>query len=442
MKLIIQPKSLPRFLFSVLLLINGLGASGQAIRFLEPDLQLAGLTAGQTQPITFQLTNGTDTAIKIQSADASCECTTLKQAPAEIPAHGLGEFQWIFDSSRSTGLVSQTVTVQIAGGPTVQGQFSTSVSATSPSPGNAGSFRPRGVYVHDPSTIAGCGTEHWFFSTGMGIPSHHSTTFTNWLSGPRVFHQMPAWITNAVPGNQGVFWAPDVIQQGDRYLLYYAASTWGKRVSAIGLATNPTLDPAAPNFHWTDAGPVFCTTLNDDFNAIDPSVFRDDDGSLWLAFGSYWSGIKLFQLDPATGLRIAPASPIYSLARHHEGDDTSIEAACLTRHGQYYYLFVNWFACCRGTNSTYEIRIGRSEKVTGPFVDSAGKNMLANGGDIFLHSQGRFIGPGHAGIYQENGTNWFSFHFYDGDRHGLASIGVRPLVWATNGWPALVTAKP
>ena len=57
----------------MLLLINGLGASGQAIRFLEPDLQLAGLTAGQTQPITFQLTNGTDTAIKIQSADASCE---------------------------------------------------------------------------------------------------------------------------------------------------------------------------------------------------------------------------------------------------------------------------------------------------------------------------------------------------------------------------------
>ena len=75
-------------------------------------------------------------------------------------------------------------------------------------------------------------------------------------------------------------------------------------------------------------------------------------------------------------------------------------------------------------------------------MDSAGRDMLANGGDVFLHSQGRFIGPGHAGIYQENGTNWFSFHFYDGDRHGLASIGVRQLVWATNGWPALVTAKP
>ena len=438
----LPPKSLCRFIFSTLLMFIGLTASGQPIRLVEPDLQFAGLTAGQTQPVTFQLTNGTDAAIKIQSADAACECTTLKQSPAEIPAHGVGEFVWIYDSTRATGPVSQTVTVEIAGGPTIQGQFSTSVSARNSASGIAGSLRPRGVYIHDPSTIAGCGHEHWFFSTGMGIPSHHSTTFTNWLSGPRVFRQMPAWITQAVPGNQGVLWAPDIIRQNGEYFLYYAASTWGQRVSAIGLATNPTLDPAAPNFHWTDAGLVLCTTLKDDFNAIDPGVFRDDDGSLWLAFGSYWSGIKLIQLNPATGLRIAADSPVYSLARRKAGNDTSIEAACLTRHGQFYYLLVNWYACCRGTNSTYEIRMGRSEKVSGPYVDSTGRDMLANGGDVFLHSQGRFIGPGHAGIYQENGANWFSFHFYDGDNHGLASIGVRPLVWATNGWPALAGAQP
>ena len=112
MTLMHSPKQVLRLL-TALLVIGNLAASGQPIRFVEPDLQLAGLTAGQTQPVTFQLTNGTDDAIKIQSADAACECTTLKQSPAEIPAHGLGEFIWIYDSTRATGPVSQTVTVEI-----------------------------------------------------------------------------------------------------------------------------------------------------------------------------------------------------------------------------------------------------------------------------------------------------------------------------------------
>ena len=440
MKLLPRPSSTCQILLSLMLLEGGFAAIGQSIGFVEPDLQLANLAAGQTLPVTFQLTNGTAVPIQIQAIHAACECTSLQQAPAEIPAHGQGEFVWLFDSASSRGPVFQTVTVEVVNGPVIQGQFSTSVTASSAASTTA-RIRPRGVYIHDPSTIVQCGGEHWFFSTGMGIPSHHSTTLTNWLSGPRVFPNLPGWTTNAVPGNEGVIWAPDIIHQGDRYCLYYAVSTWGKPTSAIGLATNPTLDPAAPNYHWTDDGPVVCTTDKDDFNAIDPCAFLDDDGRLWLAFGSYWSGIKLIELNPATGRRLAPDSPLYALAQHHEGNDTSLEAACLTRHGQYYYLFVNWYACCRGTNSTYEIRVGRSANVTGPYRDRSGRDMRANGGDIFLHSQGRYIGPGHAGIYRENGTNWFSFHFYDGERYGLASIGVRPLIW-TNGWPALVTSPP
>ena len=228
-----------------------------------------------------------------------------------------------------------------------------------------------------------------------------------------------------------------MIRLGNRYYLYYAVSAWGKRTSVIGLATNPVLDPADTRFHWTDAGPVIASTLNDDYNCIDPSVFQDEDGRLWLAFGSYWSGIKLIQLDPQTGLRVAADSPIYPLAQRQRGGDTSLEAACLTRHGEYYYLFVNWGACCRGVASTYEIRLGRSRTITGPYLDRTGRDLRDNGGDLFLGREGRFIGPGHAGIYMENGTNWFSFHYYDGDRRGLASIAVRRLEWKADGWPVL-----
>jgi len=412
-------------------------AKADGIQFLEPDQQLAGLLRGQSLPVTFTVTNPTDQSITVQATAAACACTTLQQAPTNIPPHGLGQFAWLYDSTGATGAVSQTVSVQILGGPVLTGLFSTEVRTTVP----GGNFhvwpRPHGAYIHDPSTIVKCNNEHWLFSTGLGIPSHHSPTLTNWLSGPRVFLRPPAWTAQAVPGNDGNFWAPDIIHVGNRYLLYYAVSTWGKRVSAIGLATTPTLDPADQRYHWTDAGCVIRSTQQDDFNTIDPSVFRDHDGSLWLAFGSFWTGIKLIQLDPQTGRRLSPDSPIYPLACRQADGDTSMEAACLTRQGEWYYLFANWGACCRGMTSTYEIRIGRSHQITGPYFDRTGRNLLANGGDLFLAREGRYIGPGHAGIYTEQGTNWFSFHYYDGERHGLASVGVRQLEWNSAGWPVL-----
>ena len=111
-----------------------------------------------------------------------------------------------------------------------------------------------------------------------------------------------------------------------------------------------------------DLGLVCQSQAGDGFNTIDPYVMQASDGSLWLAFGSFWTGIKLVQLDPNTGKRIASDSPMYALASHD-----SIEAACLWERGEYYYLFVNWGLCCRGTNSTYNIRVGRSAAVTGPY---------------------------------------------------------------------------
>src|SRR5437764_5716285 len=163
--------------------------------------------------------------------------------------------------------------------------------------------------------------------------------------------------------------------------------------SAIGLATNPTLEPDDPAYHWTDQGLVVRTQDGDGYNAIDPSLFHDTDGSLWLTFGSFWSGIKLIQLDPVTGKRIAPDFKPAPIAYNE-----SIEASYLCKHDNYYYLFVNWGSCCRGTNSSYNIRIGRSKTITGPYLDKAGLDMLKAGGSVFLATtNGPLFGPGHAG---------------------------------------------
>jgi arabinan endo-1,5-alpha-L-arabinosidase len=289
----------------------------------------------------------------------------------------------------------------------------------------------RGITTRDPSSIVKCKEEYWVFYTGRGVPSYHSRDLVKWEPGPAVFQAEPEWVAGIVPENHNLqYWAPDIMKLGDRYLLYYSVSSMGKMTSAIGLATNATLDPDDPACHWTDQGFVVRTQDGDGYNAIDPSVFHDGDGSLWLTFGSYWSGIKLLRLDPQTGKRMAPA--LFSLAYNE-----SIEASYLCRHDDYYYLFVNWGGCCQGPKSTYNIRIGRSKSATGPYLDKAGVDMLHRGGSLFLATtNGPLIGPGHAGTLSAQGKEWFTSDF-EGDLRmdGKATLAIMPLRWNADGWP-------
>jgi arabinan endo-1,5-alpha-L-arabinosidase len=288
------------------------------------------------------------------------------------------------------------------------------------------------TFIHDPSTVIRDGTNYFVFGTGPGIRSKSSPDLIHWEAGESVFRRPPAWTTQAVPQFRGVMWAPDIIRVEGTFLLYYAVSTWGKQVSAIGLAINSTLNSTTSNYLWTDCGPVIASTNGIAYNTIDPSVMLDADGKLWLAFGSYWEGIFLTELNPRTGLRAATNSPIYHLAWNQ-----SIEASCLTRHDNFYYLFVNWGQCCKGTNSTYEVRVGRADKITGPYRDRDGSDLATGGGSPFLQSSGRFIGPGHIGIVNDgtpNGPTQFSYHYYDADTQGRSRLAIGKIDWSS-GWP-------
>lgn len=291
----------------------------------------------------------------------------------------------------------------------------------------------RGITTRDPSSIVKCKDEFWVFYTGRGVPSYRSKDLVKWQRGPAVFQTAPEWIARIVPENRGMhYWAPDIIKLGERYLLYYSVSSFGKMTSAIGLATNPTLDPDDPAYHWTDQGFVVRTQDGDGYNAIDPSVFHDRDGSLWLTFGSYWSGIKLVQLDLQSGKRMAPDSKLFSIAFND-----SIEASYLCRHDDYYYLFVNWRSCCQGPKSTYNIRVGRSKTAIGPYLDKDGVDMMRHGGSLFLATtNGPLIGPGHAGTLNAQGKDWFTSDF-EGDLRmdGKATLAIMPLSWKADGWP-------
>jgi hypothetical protein len=296
---------------------------------------------------------------------------------------------------------------------------------------------PRGsLGIHDPSAVIQCEGLYYVYGTGQGISAKYSADQVYWTTGPVIFAHPPSWTTNVVPNFTGNFWAPDISYFGGQYHLYYAVSTFGSNVSAIGQATNPTLNPNDPNYVWTDLGPVIESNSGVNYNCIDPSVTFDSSSNLWMSFGSFWSGIKLVELDPATGMRNATNATIYSIANDNAASGDPIEASYLYHYGNYYYLFVNWGTCCSGIQSTYNIRVGRSSNITGPYVDRNGVSMNSSGGTLFLKTTGKYIAPGQVGIIIKNGVTWFGYHYLDADANGAPTFDLEPLSWTSDGWPA------
>ncbi len=295
--------------------------------------------------------------------------------------------------------------------------------------------------VHDPAIIREGGT-YYLFTTGHladaegVVPMRSSSDLRTWrIHGP-VFPELPAWAADTIPGTRGL-WAPDISRTTGEFRLYYSVSTFGSNRSAIGLATNARLDPAAPAAGWTDKGVVFQSQEADDYNAIDPNIITDAKGRQWMSFGSFWSGIKMFELDPATGMRLSGDTALHSLAARP--DPGAIEAPFIIRRGEYYHLFVSFDFCCRGAQSTYRTLVGRSREVTGPYVDREGRPMLEGGGTQVLGSGqdigSRYVGRGHVAILQDDARDYIVYHAYDTQLSGAPTLRIRPISWSADGWP-------
>ncbi|CAA9488512.1 MAG: GH43_5 / GH43_3 / GH43_6 / GH43_7 / GH43 / G H43_4 / GH43_8 / GH43_30 / GH5_35 / GH43_31 / CBM13, partial [uncultured Segetibacter sp.] len=247
----------------------------------------------------------------------------------------------------------------------------------------------------------------------------------------------PSWINTYVPKFTGGFWAPEIVYMNDRYYLYYSCSTFGTSVSAIGVATSPTLDQSSADYKWTDQGRVVSSSSAGDVNAIDPSVFKDDNGKVYLTYGSYFNGIGIIELNPATG-KVKAGTRLKHIAG---GGSSAFEAPYITKEGKYYYLFVNRADCCKGPYSTYYIVTGRSISPTGPFFDKNGINLRGSGsvagGTTVMVTSGRYIGPGHMGLLRDNGRNLVSTHYYDGNYYGEPKLDISDLQFTHDGWPVI-----
>lgn len=270
-------------------------------------------------------------------------------------------------------------------------------------------------FIHDPSTITECEGRYYTFGTG---------------SGGLISEDGWTWNKGAVRPGGGA--APDVLKIGERYLIAYGATgggLGGGHNGRILTMWNKTLDPNSPDFEYSEPVVVASSDGVEDCDAIDPGLLLDPtDGRLWLSYGTYFGFIRLVELDPRTGKRV-------------EGNEAvniaiDCEATALMYKDGWYYLLGTHGTCCDGPNSTYNIVVGRARKITGPYLDNVGREMLKGGGKMVLAAGGRVNGPGHFGrIVLEDGVEKMSCHYEaDLDQGGRSVLGIRPLLWR-NGWP-------
>jgi arabinan endo-1,5-alpha-L-arabinosidase len=289
--------------------------------------------------------------------------------------------------------------------------------------------------IHDPTMIRQ-GNTYYVFATnrfnGKLLPIFCSQDLQQWKFCGNVFETVPDWALKQVPGARGI-WAPDIAYVQGEYRLYYAVSTFGSNHSTIGLITNKTLDAQSKNYRWLDQGPVISTTKDDDFNAIDPHYVPDKEGNGWLAFGSFWGGIKLRKLDLNTGKLSQKDTMLYSLASRRPLTPPAIEAPAILRHDGYYYLFVSFDFCCRGRDSTYKIVVGRSQKINGPYFDREGRALMSGGGTLLMAGSDAWRGPGGQFIFTDQAKDYLVFHSYSAVTN-KANLMISSLVWE-DGWP-------
>ena len=315
--------------------------------------------------------------------------------------------------------------------------------------------------VHDP-VIAFCDGRYYIFATGFGVQCMSSADLVTWKNEQSVLNPAPEWAINSVNGYRGHTWAPDIQFHNGLWYLFYSCSSFGKNTSAIGLAVNKTLNPDSPDFKWIDKGLVVRSIKTDNFNAIDPNMIVDQKGKMWLTWGSFWDGIQLAEIDtkkidandPNGMLKSKPTTVARRFyrknwdkltqedkARSLEAPDAganAIEAPFLIYNDGYYYLFVSWDYCCKGERSNYKTVVGRSKKVTGPFLDSKGNDMAEGGGDILWQADDNYYGVGHCGLAKIDGQWYFVAHGYSKADRGRSKLVLRKVTFNNEAWPELM----
>lgn len=322
--------------------------------------------------------------------------------------------------------------------------------------------------AHDPTVVRGDDGTWYMFSTDSGanegetlagVHVRTSTDLVNWTFAGTALDGVPQPALEWT-GARGL-WAPEVVRwpgvsgpagvdRAAYWHMYYSASTFGSNTSAIGLAV--ASDLAGP---WEDRGIVVATRAGETTqNAIDAAVTFDRDGTPWLTYGSFFSGIYTLPLDPSTGRPVVAGDLGSVIARRHRSVEGAIEGAFIVyRSDEDRYVL---FASYDSLFASYNVRVAVADEITGPYRDVVGASMTdidaapASVGTKVLGSY-RFAGdtgwlaPGHNSILiepGESGNEYFMVHHVrfaeDPTQH---IVQLRRVFFTDAGWP-VVSPQP
>ena len=294
--------------------------------------------------------------------------------------------------------------------------------------------------THDP-VMAKENGKYYIFSTGMGISRMSSTDMKSWRLEKPCLDTLPNWLYNYIPQASMHIWAPDIIKKNGKWHLFYSCSLFGKNKSVIGHAIADELS----SDKWTDCGPVVYSVPNRDmWNAIDPNIVEDNEGNMWMVFGSFWNGIMMVRLSDDLSAPIKPEEWYNVSSRHRtaglqrtEPGDGAVEAPFIFKKNGWYYLFVSFDYCCKGDDSTYKVAVGRSRNVTGPYIDKDGIDMAHGGGTIVLEGDKKvWTAVGHCAVYSIDGRDVYISHAYE-HGNGTAHLVVLDVNWTDDEWPII-----
>lgn len=295
--------------------------------------------------------------------------------------------------------------------------------------------------IHDPAIFEDPTTKSFYIygTTGIG---YTSTDLVHWKPLGTVVDSVLDEAQEWTKSDQ--IWAPDIVKVGDEYRLYCSNSSWGVQQSCIFIATAD--NPAGP---FIPKAAALKTDDQNIVNGIDANIIEDyKTHQQYMVYGSFWGGIHILELDKATGIPYPGQGIGTQLACRPLWNNGAIEGPYIIYHPdtEYYYLFVSYGSL----TCDYNIRVGRSKNVTGPYLDYNGKSMtnlddedcttglMISCGYKWLNGQA-FMGPGHNSVLlRENGDMFLVNHIrklaFNADP-GPGLLQIRKMVMTPDGWP-------
>ncbi|MDR0559791.1 MAG: family 43 glycosylhydrolase [Prevotellaceae bacterium] len=286
------------------------------------------------------------------------------------------------------------------------------------------------VNLPDPTVIrADDGYFYLYATEGIArTPVFRSKNLVEWQQAGAAFtaETRPSWEPD------GKIWAPDINYINGKYVLYYSMSRWGGvETCGIGVAVSER-----PDGGFTDKGMLFRSNGIGVRNSIDQN-YVEEGNRKYLVWGSF-NGIYIIELGD-DGLSIREGAEKMQIA------GTAFEGSCIYKRGKYYYLFASVGTCCEGANSTYTTVVGRSENLTGPYVNKSGKLMIDNTYEILIHGDSEFAGTGHNAeiVTDDNGNDWILYHAYrrSNPKNGRVLMLDR-IYWTDDNWLEVVNSVP